>query len=299
MRKWLLILVLGILFVFPPFASAQSDVTLSHVLVQLWPEYDQPSMLVITDFQMPTSAQLPAKLTFRIPQEGNLIAVATYAADGSLVNAVFDGPTIEGEWKVFTITMDTVSARFEYYQPLTINGNQREFSYLWSETYAVDAFDIRVLEPMDLTSFKTDPNLSSISQENGLTYHSGSTVKLASGEQFALNLQYNKTTDTLIAPPQGVQPSAPVGESTPGRVSLNNYLPYIIGGLGVIMIIGGIIYYWQAGRSQSRKPRRRSHTHPEDEDGDVESYCPQCGTRAKGGDRFCRVCGARLRHPEE
>jgi len=227
--------------------------------------------------------------------------VAAHVADGSLVNAVFDGPTETGEWQSFTIAMDaTNSYRFEYYQPITFNGNERIFSYLWDGTYAVEAFDIRVLEPADAVSLTTIPELTSISQEEGLNYYEGKPIKLSSGEQFTLNLDYEKTTDTLISPPQGIQPSVPVDENTPGRVSLNNSLPYVIGGLGVIMIAGGIIYYWRSGRSYTRKPRRRSQSsHTESEEDASETYCPQCGTRAKTGDRFCRVCGARLRHQEE
>lgn len=299
MRKFGLIIILGVLFVFPSFVSAQNDATIANMTVQLWPEYDQPSMLVIVDFQVTAATALPVDLTFKFPKDANLIAVAALTGDGSFLNAVFDGPKDDGEWQSFTLTVSQSSVyRFEYYQPLTFNGNQRIFSYLWDGSYAVDAFNILVLEPIDATSFAMDPAYESISQENGSNYYDSGIVQLASGEQFILNLSYDKTTDTLIFPPQGIQPAAPVDESTPGRVSLNNSLPYIIGGLGVVLIIGGIMYYWQAGRKSFKSPRRRAHAATEEESAE-DTYCPQCGARAKAGDRFCRVCGARLRNNQE
>ncbi len=300
MRKFSLILILGIMLVFPSFVSAQSDVTIANMTVQLWPEYDQPSMLVIVDFQMNAATALPADLTFRIPKEANLIAVAALASDGGYLNTVFEGPNDDGEWQSFTLSVSQNSVyRFEYYQPIAFNGNQRIFSYLWDGSYAVDAFNVLVLEPVDVTDFSVDPAYESVSQQNGNNYYDSGVKQLANGEQFALNLNYEKTTDTLIAPPQqGIQPAAPVDESTPGRVSLNNSLPYIIGGLGVVLIIGGIVYYWRAGRKSSRSSRRRAHTNTENEESAEDAYCPQCGARAKGGDRFCRVCGARLRNQE-
>ncbi len=298
MRRWFLILMTGIVFAFPNLAFAQSDLTLVHVGVQLWPEYDQPSMLVITDFELPADTSLPVNLTFRIPSDANLIAVANYTTDGNLANAVFEGPKEEGEWQSFTVSVDSMAGRFEYYQPLSFNGSQRIFSYLWDGSYAVEQFSIRVLEPLSVTSLKTEPALTSISEESGLKYYEGDPIKLTSGQQFALTLDYEKTTDALIAVPQGVEPAAPVNEDTPGRVSLSNSLPYIIGGLGVIMIVGGVVYYWQSGR-RAEKPRRRSHVPADESEGDVDTYCPQCGSRAKAGDRFCRTCGARLRHQEE
>ncbi len=301
MRKFFLMFILVVMLVFPTLASAQADVTLSNVSVQLWPEYDQPSMLVIVDFQVATGTVLPVDLVFRLPQDANLIAVASYTADGSLMNAVFDGPVVVGDGQSFTVTAtENTIYRFEYYQPLTFNGEQRLFSYLWDGDYTVNEFSIRVLEPADITSLSTIPELSSISQENGLKYFDGETVKLASGEQFTLNLEYKKTSNTLIASSQGVQPVAPVDASTTGRVSLNNYLPYVIGGLGVIMIVGGLVYYWQSGkRTGGKKSRRRQTANTEQEEAQSDVYCAQCGTRAHGGDRFCRTCGSRIRQQEE
>jgi zinc-ribbon domain len=299
MRKFGLILILGMMFIFPTFVSAQNDVTIANMTVQLWPEYDQPSMLVIADFQMTAATALPVEMTFRIPKEANLVAVATLAGDGSFLNAIFDGPKEDGEWQTFTITVSQSSVyRFEYYQPLTFNGDQRVFSYLWEGGYAVDAFNILVLEPADVTDFSMEPTYESISQQDGSNYYNSGVVQLASGNQFTLNLNYNKSTSTLVAPADGIQPAAPVDENTPGRVSLNNSLPYIIGGLGVVLIVGGIVYYWQAGRKSFKSPRRRAQARTENEDNGEGAYCPQCGARAKAGDRFCRVCGARLRNQD-
>ena len=299
MRKWFFILAVGILYVFPSMVFAQNNVSLASMSVQLWPEYDQPSMLVITDFAVSPVIKFPASVTFHIPRDANLIAVAAYDTEGNLVNAVFDGPNADGDWQAFTITLNSAAARFEYYQPITFNGEQRIFSYLWDGAYAVNVFDIRVLEPLDTTSLDTIPALPSISQENELKYFEGDPVKLAAGEQFRLNLDYKKTSDELITSSQGVQPAAPVDENTPGRISLSNYLPYLLGGLGVVMIIGGFAYYWRAGRdSVFKRTRRRAHSNVENEENE-ESYCPQCGSRAKAGDRFCRVCGGRIRHQEE
>jgi len=299
MRKWLLTAVLGLAFMFPSFSSAQTNISLSNVSVQLWPEYDQPSMLVIVDFDVTTDTQLPAKITFGIPQEANLIAVAAYQANGDLVNAMFDGPNDNSGVQFFTISLNVGSSyRFEYYQPIMFNGNQRTFLYTWDGVYAVNSFNIRVLEPVDTLSLKSSPELSSIRQDNGLKFHEAKPAKLAKGQSFTLNLDYEKRTNTLVSPPDGVQPSAPVDENTPGRVSLNNSLLYIIGGLGLIMIVGGIVYYLQSNRPETRKVRRRTSSSPENEHR-TGIYCSQCGARAKVGDRFCRVCGARLRHQEE
>jgi hypothetical protein len=301
MRRLVLISMLGVFFAFPSLASAQTEAALASVSVQLWPEYDQPSMLVIVDFQVAPDTPLPVDLSFRIPPDGHLIAVASAAADGRWVNAAFEDPLKEGEWQVFTMPIQQNTLyRYEYYQPLTVSENQRTFSYLWDGAYAVEAFSVSVLEPLDTVSLVMEPPYLSIEQAGPLKYYDSAVVALAGGEQYVLNLQYEKTTDTLVKPPlQGLQPVTPLDDDTPGRFSLNNYLPYLIGGLGVILIVGGIVYYWQAGGASNRRTRRRGRAQDEADAEGAESYCPQCGARAKPGDRFCRVCGARLRNQEE
>ncbi len=295
MRKLTLLLLLGILLVFPVAASAQNDAALAIVTVQFWPEYDQPSMLVITDFQPAAELSLPATLTFRIPAEAALIAVASDAGGGRFMDFTYEGPVTQGEYQTFSLLVEeNTPYRFEYYQPLTFNGDERFFSYLWDNGFEVESFNYLVLEPLDVTTVTLEPKHSSMQNSNGLNYYEGSPVPLDAGEQFTLTLSYEKTTDTLVSQAQSVQIAEPINEDTPGRVSLANSLPYIIGGLGVIMIAGGLAYYFQWGRASKSKPRRR-HSDTEAENDSTSLYCPQCGTRAKLSDRFCRTCGARLR----
>ncbi|MCK6585135.1 MAG: zinc ribbon domain-containing protein [Anaerolineales bacterium] len=298
MRKLIPVLLMGALVALPISASAQGEAALSVVNVQFWPEYDQPSMLVIVDFQPAAETSLPLTLNFRIPADANLIAVASDAGSGRFMDFPFAGPAAEGEYQTFSMLIEqNLPYRFEYYQPLSFNGDERLFSYLWDNGYAVESFQYFLLEPLDATRVELDPGNASVITSQGLNYYEGAPIQLTSDEQFVLTVKYQKTTDTLVSQAQSVQIAEPVNENTPGRMSLANSLPYIIGGLGVIMILGGLMYYFQWGRSSRSKPRRR-HSQTEAGEDSTGVYCPQCGTRAKSNDRFCRTCGTRLRREE-
>jgi hypothetical protein len=296
MRKWFSILLLGVLLAFPSLALAQSEIMLGSVKVQLWPEYDQPSMLVIFDFTVSQNTTLPAQVTFRLPKEANVIAVA-FEENGNLVNAN-PAPTVQNsDWQLLTIKLDTLTTyHFEYYEPISINGRARQFSYLWPADYAVEAFNIKVQEPVDTVSLTSEPTLEK-TQESGVNVYSSKPVSLAAGKQFSLNLQYEKSSDALTVPTSPVQ-TAPIDETTSGRIPLNSYLPYILGGLGAVLIVGGLLYYFLSGRERAQKPRRRNRVASDSENNASAAHCHQCGTRAKPSDRFCRVCGTRLRQDE-
>ncbi len=299
MRKFILFFVLGILLVFPSWTFAQADVSLQSVAVQLWPEYDQPSMLVIVDFKVAPMTSLPVDLTFNIPTDANLIAVASQAENGNLLNAKFESPIQTETGQSFSITVEqNVVYRFEYYQPLNRNNTERTFVYNWKSMYAVKNFSVAILEPLDVKSLSTVPAYVSVQQVSGLNFYDGAVVALAAGESYMLSIQYEKTTEALVNPVQQVQSAQPVNQNTPGRVSLSNSVPYVIAILGVAIILGGLVYYWRSGHLIPKRILRRRVSSAEN-DNKTEAYCPQCGARTKAGDKFCRTCGARLKKAEE
>ena len=76
MRKLLMALIVGLALAFPLQAAAQDEIQIASLDVKLWPEYDQPSMLVIYDFQVRQDAPLPLRMNIRLPQDASIHAVA-------------------------------------------------------------------------------------------------------------------------------------------------------------------------------------------------------------------------------
>jgi hypothetical protein len=164
MRKLSLLLLLGMMFIFPSFVSAQNNITIANMTVQLWPEYDQPSMLVIADFQLDSATALPVDVTFSIPEDANLDRRShAVAADGSFLNAVhLTGPTEERRsGKTFTVTISQSSVyRFEYYQPLTLQWRPANlFLFVGWRLRSGRHSMLIVLEPNDVTAFSMDSRL--------------------------------------------------------------------------------------------------------------------------------------------
>jgi hypothetical protein len=299
MRKWLVFVLLLGLMICPAAAKAQGGTELDSLNIQLWSEFDQSSMLVINQFVVSQDTALPVQVTLRFPKEGNLVAVAV-ETNGELLNKDFEGPEEQGNWQQIKINVDSYDPhRVEYYQPLTRDGDKRQFKYQWFGDYYVKDFQIAVLVPADSTELTTAPVL-----QNTTTTADGAAIAgavsrndLRMGNSFQFQLEYQRSSDTLIQsnPDQvdPVQPSAPVDENTPGRVSIAN-LPWIIGGFGLALIVIALFTYWRSTQtSEEKTPRRRQR--PAAEAGDREAYCHECGARAHPGDRFCRTCGSRLK----
>jgi hypothetical protein len=301
MRKWPLIFVMGALFIFPSFAFAQDKVAIRSINVSLWPEYDKAEMLVINSIVLSEDTAFPIQLDVRVPADAVLHTVAVGRSSDSVTDQdILYTKKKDGEWLVVSITATSPAIRIEYYDPsLKKDDSLRSYSYRWLSEYGVEDFRAVFQKPFDATDFKS----SLLLQDDGLhpdnlQYYFSDAGAVPPGTVFTFDMSYQKQTDTLSVSGLEIQPVV-VDENTPGRVSLNNYLPYIIGGFGVILIVGGLAYYRQSGRSASKKSRRRQQARTEGEENESDVYCAQCGTRARRGDRFCRICGSRIRQQEE
>jgi hypothetical protein len=265
--------------------------------VKVWPEYDKPGVLVIYQLMVSPQTSLPAEMVFRIPKaaaQPHVLAIGPTLKSVSDQNVDYSLKE-DGNWVEVIVQVTAPAVQLEYYDPtILINGTQRTFTYTWPGDYAVQSFSMELQQPFDASSLKSIPDLTSVEiSPDGLTYYSDNFGAIQKGQEFSLEVSYQKASDALSVSFLTVQPSAPVDETTAGRVSLNAYLPWFAGALGVLMIAGGAYYYFRNSGQATRSTRRRHSASAEKESDAI--YCSQCGTRARSGDRFCRTCGSRLR----
>lgn len=304
MRRCLLVALLWGSILFPAPADAQSGTQLESVNIELWSEYDQPSMLVIHDFVVAESTSLPAQVTLRFPKNANLIAVA-FDKGGTLFNTEFEGPTEQGDWQTVILTVRSRDPhRIEYYQSLTREENKRIFSFQWFGDYSVKKFSLSALIPKDSTNIITTPSLSNTRMTaNGLSLTGSDSLKLKMGESYNFHIEYKRQSEVVsnVSLTTGVAPSDPIGTDTAGRVSVNK-MPWIISGfaLASIAVILILFSYWRSMQSTTKSSMLltgspQGSNGRSDEKRRVQVHCHECGTRAQAGDRFCRNCGTKLR----
>ncbi len=317
------LLALIVLTFSPRAAHAQEGITLSALTIELWPEYDQPTTLVILRGTLAPSVRLPATLTLHIPaSSGGPHAVASQSASGQLLNMEFKTAP-SGEQIAVELTTTTASFQVEYYDPgLTIAGEAREYAFEWTTDYPVSAATLRVQEPVEARGLTAEPAVTLAgSSDLGLNYYTTALGQVAAGQSVAVKLRYAKSTSTLSV--EKVNQTVPAAQSVAAPVSaptqaqpafgLDMSMRYVLAGGLVLLSLGMVawgVIIWRRGQSGASPPQRRNRPRampsdtpslsltlpstPQAADG-LMPFCAQCGQRAITGDRFCRNCGAKLR----
>jgi hypothetical protein len=295
-------LVALIALVAPLTASAQATDRAEAVTVSLWPDFDAPEVLVIIRVSLPADTTFPATLRIPIPAEAPpLTAVAYRDPTGGLVNAAYERQ--EGEAADLVVVQAQASElQLEYYDPLTQDGASRSYTYTWPGGLEATAFSFEVQQPVTAEGFAVSPPAGSRTTDSlGLTYHRTEVGPLAAGDTPTVSVSYRNPSGQLSAdtiPPAG--PLATPAPSGSGGVLPTSLLPWLLLVAGVVMIAGGLIYYFRFVRSSDRpsRQRHRPSRRPDAERMEVDAspvFCHNCGTQASSSDRFCRTCGTALR----
>ena len=279
--------------------SAQGAPSIARLEVAIWPEYDKPSVLVIYRLQLAGGTALPAAVSVPIPASvGEPLAVAKQAADGTLVNATYTRQ-VQGDWATITLQTESLNAQVEYYTPLTLEGTRRHFTFTWPGGVALGDLTYSVQQPAGATDMQVTPQPAETGRgADGLLYYQAELGSQDIPSTQTIDVSYSRDTSQLSI--ASLQPTAVISPATAtqGRaLDLTRILPWLVGGLGLLLIGLGVFLYFRMGRPAAVPPPRR-HAPPDDRAGVIDAstvYCHKCGMQAAVSDLYCRHCGTRLR----
>ena len=194
----------------------------TQVEIDLWPEYDNAGVLVIFRLTLSPLTALPTDLSLRIPAAaGEPFAVAGRQADGSLFNIPYTRE-VSGIWASINFTADVSELQIEYYDPaLQIDGQHRQFDFLWPGDYAVGNLSIQIQQPFDASAMLISPSFGAgIVGGDGLTYYNRDVGQLNAGQTIEISLEYDKASNTFSAQNMPVQPSGEIPEDESGSIQV-------------------------------------------------------------------------------
>ena len=258
-------------------AGAQTEATrLRAVQIDLWPDYDQPAVLVLITAQLPAETPLPATVVFKLPAAaGNPSAVAHVAPDGGMFNIPYQTSS-EDYHTLLSLETTEPLIRVEYYLPYERAGDSVHFTYNWSGGPAVDELNVLFQEPVGAMAVELDDEFEDIGiLQDGRRYYRWQIGAIGEGESRSATLSY-------VAPA-----SVPVPAAQPPAEDRGSVWPLLFAGAGGLLIGGGLGWFL-AQRRQPAKPTRTRQAAK-------VAYCSQCGARHMPQDLYCRQCGAQVR----
>jgi len=312
----------------PALAQVQGNARLATLDIAVWPEYDQPAVLVIYYGQIAVDVPLPANVFIRIPAsvvEGKPHAVAGNDPAQGLINLPYT-VTEQNEWLLLSFTTAYSTFQVEFYDALDTTRPERNYTLIWSGDMAVDVVAMQVQEPFNASDFHVTPLVEEGQRkDDGLVYYPAKLGSLQAGQTVAIELSYNKADSRTSVEALSLTVAAPVPQPAPTPSGSFPLPAWMVVGIvvGAGLIVAGVIWYLYSGRQEApteyvassarRKRGRRNvrqHAVPRSERGEHKPwqqeeeyeeeaafavFCTQCGQPLRTADVFCSQCGARRR----
>ena len=246
-------------------AESLSAARFTEARVDLWPDYDQPAMLVIMEMSMDSAAPV----VFVIPESVKHVRIREGYLDFQKIITVDAMNMIR-----FTPRGDHFTMTYYDIFPDT---SYRSYDYFFYSNLAVDTLFIRIQKPsaardfdfMDATAFTRE-----VKDRSGLVYSITKFAGIRPEEPFMVSLRYTNPSGQLTAPGTMELPE-------PIRRQLSPAVRRIGIGLFILMLILALLIR-RVVRPVHDDTERESH---------AMRFCGYCGAPRTTGHLFCPFCG--------
>lgn len=301
---------------FAQSTQAQLPATnIETLILDIWPDYDDASVLILMTGTLPPDTPLPATVTIPLVAGAEINAVARITDE----NQMLDDVVYTAENNTLTLTTPEPRFRVEYYAPYEKIGNLHTFSFDWLSDIPVEGVLAAVQQPIGATNMVVTPETANIVTDttDGFTYHTFPPEEIPAGELFNIAFNYDMPTSQLSVENLPSNPSAATNTTSTSSVnnnanagssstsfSLDNInFAYVVGLIGIVLL--AVVITWQVATrksqpatSKSRKPRpnkqQKTSTAKSKSAGKAQ-FCHQCGNKLTGNDKFCRECGTAVK----
>ena len=190
-------------------AAAQDALTIPQASLKLWPEYDDPGVLVIFAGDFANDATFPQDVAFPVAEGArNIQATVNDPAKGLLSQ----------EWQMqggkVAYSLPQPGFHLEYYVDRPVSGDQRKIVHTFEAPYPIKSLEIAVQQPARATDFSVTPAPSrTTTGADGLTYHIINLENLAAGEKRDIAISYVKTDSGLSSPQLALTSATPAPQA--------------------------------------------------------------------------------------
>ena len=278
-------------------AEPPADLRIARLQLSIWPEYDDPRVLIIVRGELAPGVAYPTHVTLPIPKGAELIGAGMISELGELLlhpHRVIPGDASDS----LEITLPSPGFFAElYFDPFETSGDAKRFGYTFEAPYPINQFDIDIQKPYTASEFGTEPPaMAQEAEGRDTTYHRFAYRDVAAGQPTTFTVSYVKTDPQPSVPKAG---SPPASDSPAARGPQDRLLIYfgILAGVTAAYVLGTLL--WIAYRR-----RRAAPTSPETQPLPLTApsvpppvapaaanFCSHCGRALDADYAFCPGCG--------
>lgn len=288
--------------------QVMSQDTIADMHLNIWPEYDDPRVLVMVGGDFEDKANYPRKFSFMAPKEADINSTCSLTTDSTHLSQLYTVNKLENGQEI-SFNMPEPRFHYEYYynafDPLS-EGSQKSFEYTFTAPYPIKKLAVEIQEPLKATNFSIIPESPKSSNDaKGFKYYHYEYSNLQAGQTVTFKVDYLKTDPAPSVKKEKYNP----GQANFGGPSGNKNVIIILSVImAVVLALGG---YWIISSKRpapqfassitprnlpSQRSGKRNNGKGSGGGSGGSRFCAECGMRLAATSKFCASCGTRVRN---
>ena len=128
-------------------ARAEDAVRIKTLQVSVWPEYDDPGVLVMYLGELAPGTAIPHEIKFRLPPKAVINSACSVDSDGKHTNEQYDFQAQSDGFSLLTYKLTQTKFHMEYYYNPLPAQVEKSFTYQFNTLYPVDTMDMDIQQP--------------------------------------------------------------------------------------------------------------------------------------------------------
>ena len=177
----------------PAIAASDGSLTIKSMKVSVWPEYDDPRVMVLYEGEFNDGSVFPQPVKFPAPlgSEMSMVCALKPPNDEHLCQ-LYDTLTASDSLAV-SYTLPIPTFYLEYYWDGIKTQTDKSFSFNYVSPYAIDSLELEVQQPLRATNFKlAQPYASATSDALGMKYYHYVFNNVTPGQTISIDASYTK-----------------------------------------------------------------------------------------------------------
>jgi hypothetical protein len=177
-------------------ALGDEDLSIGRMRVSIWPEHDDPGVLVIYDGRFADDSRFPTTTTFFIPKGAVINDACSLSPGGQHFCQLYE--IVEGD------TMDEVIVSLPFSNfylgihtlPLDIESEQRGVEFTIRANHPIASLEVDIEQPLRSVGFAISPSGGEPSEQNGFNHFGYALENISKGEERVFRIGYTKKDPT-------------------------------------------------------------------------------------------------------
>jgi len=299
---------LVILLLLPAVASA-SSLEASSSRLAIWPEYDDPRVLVIMEADLTDETELPATASFNIPKGAEIGMACEVDGGGGHACKAYKLED-KGDYQTLSYQVETQKKVFVeyYYEAFPATPGERQFQVDYRPGFPTANLQIEVQEPARSTGFAVEPDFApGETDSNGLQYFNKQVSSPVVDEVLPVKISYSKPDAEPSVKASTQTDGGSLGGAASSATSRNSLIT-----IAAVIVFGALFFMGYrtfrpqpVGGGSRRGGRGRNanvvRSSPAKQEGGRKSgkdrssrgaFCIHCGSQIPAQANFCSECGS-------